>query len=54
MGILILMISIIWFVAGLVTGLALGAIIQRAERVRTDDYLSCVFASLETIQAFRN
>jgi hypothetical protein len=54
MGILILKILLLWSVAGFATGLALGAIIRRAERARSDKYLSCVFASVEIMQASRS
>jgi hypothetical protein len=54
MGILILKILLLWSLTGFATGLALGAIIRRAERARSDKYLSCVFASVEIIQASRS
>jgi hypothetical protein len=54
MGILILKILATWSVVALVAGLGLGAAIRRGERVRKDEFLSCVFATLETTQAFRN
>jgi len=37
-----------------VAGLSLGAAIRRGERVRKDEFLSCVFASLETLRGSRS
>lgn len=54
MGILILKVLATWSLAALVAGLALGAAIRRGERVRKDEFLSYVFASLETMQGFRS
>jgi hypothetical protein len=54
MGILILKVLATWSVVALVAGLGLGAAIRRGERVRKDEFLSYVFASLETTQAFHN
>lgn len=54
MGILILKVLATWSVAALVAGLGLGAAIRRGERVRKDEFLSCVFASLETMNGFRS
>ena len=48
MGVLILKVLSTWSVVALVAGLGLGAAIRRGERVRKDEFLSCVFASLET------
>jgi hypothetical protein len=54
MGILILKIVATWSLVAMIAGLGLGAAIRRGERVRKDEFLSCVFASLETLQAFRS
>ena len=54
MGILILKVLATWSLAALVAGLGLGAAIRRGERVRKDEFLSYVFASLETMQAYRS
>ena len=54
MGILIVKVLVMWSLVALVTGLALGAAIQRAERVRKDEFLSCVFASLESLQGYHS
>ncbi len=54
MGILILKILISWSLAAMVTGVAVGAAIRRGERVREDEFLSRVFASLETLQGSRS
>jgi hypothetical protein len=54
MGILILKVLAMWSLVAMVTGLGLGAIIRRGDRVRKDAFLSCVFATLETLQASRS
>ena len=54
MGILLLKVLAMWSLVALVAGLGLGAAIRRGERVRKDEFLSCVFASLETMQALRS
>jgi hypothetical protein len=54
MGILILKILALWSLAAMVAGLGLGAAIRKGERVRKDEFLSCVFASLESLQASRS
>jgi hypothetical protein len=54
MGILILKVLAMWSLVALVAGLGLGAAISRGERVRKDEFLSCVFASLENLQASRS
>ena len=53
MGILIVKILAMWSLMALVAGLGLGAAIRKAERVRKDEFLSSVFAFLETLQASR-
>jgi hypothetical protein len=53
MVILILKILAIWSVAAFIAGLGLGLIIRRSERVRHDEFLSCVFASLEAMHTSR-
>ena len=54
MGIFILKVLAMWSLVALAAGFGLGAAIRRGERVRRDEFLSCVFASLETMQAFRS
>ena len=54
MLILILKILVMWSLVAIVAGLGLGAAIRRGERVRKDEFLSSVFASLETMQGFRS
>ena len=54
MGTLILEILVMWSLVAMVAGLGLGAAIRRGERVRKDEFLSCVFASLESLQASRS
>jgi hypothetical protein len=50
-AILLLKIFGMWSLIAVVTGLGLGAAIARGERVRRDEFLSYVFACLETMQA---
>ena len=40
MAILILKILVMWWLVGVAAGLVLGAIIRRAERVRTEEFLT--------------
>jgi hypothetical protein len=54
MAILILEVLGSWSLLAVVAGLGLGAAIARGERVRRDEFLSYVFASLETLQAYRS
>ncbi len=54
MGILVLKVLALWSLVAMVAGLSLGAAIRRGDRVRKDVFLSCVFASLETLQASRS
>jgi hypothetical protein len=54
MGILILKVLVTWSLVAMVAGLSLGAAIRRGERVRKDEFLSCVFATVETLQASRS
>lgn len=54
MGILILKVLAMWSLVAFAAGFALGAAIRRGERVRRDEFLSCVFASLETLQSYRS
>jgi hypothetical protein len=53
MGLLILKVLASWSLVAIVAGLALGAAIRRGERARKEEYLSSVFATLETLQASR-
>ena len=54
MGILLLKILITWSLVAVVAGLGLGAAISRGERVRKDEFLTSVFASIENLQTFRS
>lgn len=54
MGILILKVLVMWSLVSMATGLSVGAIIRRGERVRMNEFLSCVFLSLEILQASRS
>lgn len=53
MGVLIVKIFAMWSLAALATGLVLAAAIRRGERIRKDEFLSYIFASLESLQASR-
>jgi hypothetical protein len=53
MGILAAEILATWSLVALMTGLALGALIGRAERVSQDEFLSTLFSNLEALQASR-
>jgi hypothetical protein len=54
MGILLLKVVATWSLVAIVTGFTLAAAIRRGERVRKDEFLSCVFATVETMQAYRS
>jgi len=54
MGMLILKVLAMWSLVAMIAGLGLGAAIRRGERVRKDEFLSCVFATIETLQASRS
>jgi hypothetical protein len=53
MLILILKVLAMWSLIAVVVGLALGAAIGRGEQVRKDEFLTTVFAALETMQGSR-
>jgi hypothetical protein len=53
MAILVLKVLAMWSFIAALTGFGLGAAIRRGERIRRDEFLSCVFASLEAMQASR-
>lgn len=50
MGVMILKILGMWSLVAIAAGLSLGAAIRRGERARKEQFLSYVFASLETSQ----
>jgi hypothetical protein len=54
MGILILKVLAMWSLVAMVAGLGLGAAIRKGERVRKEEFLSYVFASLENLQGYRS
>ena len=54
MGMLILKVLAMWSLVAMIAGLGLGAAIRKGERVRKDEFLSCVFATLENLQASRS
>ena len=39
-----------WFLVALVTGLALGAMIRKADRIHKDEFLAGLYSTLETVQ----
>jgi hypothetical protein len=51
MAILLLEALAVWCGLAVALGFALGAAIKRADRVRKDAFLTCVFATIETLQA---
>jgi hypothetical protein len=53
-GVLILKILGMWSLVAIVAGLSLGAAIRRGERARKEQFLSYIFASLETSQGSRS
>lgn len=53
MGLLVVEILATWSLIALMTGLALGAVIGKAERVNQDEFLSTLFSNLEAFQASR-
>ncbi len=50
MILLVLRVLVLWFVVASVTGLALGAIIRKADRIRKDELLADLHSTLETLQ----
>jgi hypothetical protein len=54
MMILILKVLVTWALVAVATGFSLAAAIRRGERVRKDEFLTCVFASIEILQASRS
>ncbi len=50
MILLVLNVLVLWFVVASVTGLALGAIIRKADRIREDEFLADLHSTLETLQ----
>jgi hypothetical protein len=54
MAILILKVIAAWSAVAVVTGLSLGAMIRHGDRLRKDAFLSCVFASMESMQTSRS
>ena len=50
MDILVLSVLAMWFLVALVTGLALGAMIHKADRIRKDEFLASLYSTLETLQ----
>ena len=50
MGILAIRALAMWFLVASVTGLALGAMIRKADRVRKDEFLADLYSTIETLQ----
>jgi len=53
LGILALEILGIWSLVAIVAGLALGAAIRKGAREHKDEFLACLFSTLESLQASR-
>jgi len=53
LGILAIEILGIWSLVAVATGLALGATIRKGERIHKDEFLSCLFSTIEAMQASR-
>jgi hypothetical protein len=52
MILLVLKVLVLWFVVASVTGLALGAMIRKGDRIRKDEFLTDLYSTLETLQHF--
>jgi hypothetical protein len=50
LGILAIRALAMWFLVASVTGLALGAMIRNADRVRKDEFLADLYSTIETLQ----
>jgi hypothetical protein len=50
MILLVLKVLVPWFVVASVKGLALGAMIRKADRIRKDEFLADLYSTLETLQ----
>jgi hypothetical protein len=50
MGILVMSVLAMWFLVAVATGLALGAMIRKADRFHKDEFLAGLFLTLETMQ----
>lgn len=53
MGILAIEVLGIWSLLALVAGLVLGAAIGKSSRVQKDEFLACLFATMESLQSSR-
>jgi len=54
MFILLLKVFATWSVVAMVAGFGLGAVIRKGDQVRKDVFVTCVFSSLEAMQASRS
>jgi hypothetical protein len=54
MGVLAIEVLLAWSLVSFVTGLLLGAVIRRGERVHTEELLSAVFSTIESMQTSRS
>ena len=50
MGILVMRVLAMWFLVALVTGLALGVMIRKADRIHKDEFLAGLYSTVETLQ----
>ena len=53
MLILTLKVLVIWSLASMLIGFAMGAVIQKAERVHQDEFLTLLFATISSRQGSR-
>jgi hypothetical protein len=51
MGILAVEILAAWSLASFATGLVLGVVIRKGERIHKEEFLSALFSTLESMQA---
>ena len=50
MGILVLSVLAVWLLVAVAAGLALGAMIRKADRIRKDEFLADLYSTIETLQ----
>jgi uncharacterized iron-regulated membrane protein len=50
MGILVLSVLAMWFIVAVAAGLALAAMIRKADRIRMDEFLTDLYSTIEAQQ----
>jgi hypothetical protein len=50
MGILVMRVLAMWLLVAVAAGLALGAMIRKADRKRKDEFLAGLYSTFETVQ----